>query len=195
MVAAPAEISIELWMDGQPTGGRLAMYANTPSMHLSLGRSYVWLQDIAPGQHTLELMAGLTTVTDANDIACVTISQMGDGCAVRFADDAPCPTGVGQGLIKEAVRTKGGQLLLSGSTSGWSTQAAALVGSYIVSDGGDGAGMEVFANNASQHLATVPRDEVYLGANARGQHLFQVMRRAPRPPTAGTPLIWRSSSG
>jgi hypothetical protein len=171
--AAAGEISIELWMDGQPTGGRLAMYANTAEMHLSLGRTYVWLQDVDPGQHTLELVAGPTTVTDSNDVACVAIWQMGDGCAVRFTEDAPCPTGVSQPLIKEAVGTKGGQLLLSASTSGWAAQAGNMVQGFLVVDGGDGVGMEVFPNNASQHLATVPTDLVYEESN-RGQHLVQV---------------------
>ena len=172
--SAPGEMSIELWMDGQPTGGRLAMYANTAQMHLSLGRTYVWLQDVDPGQHTLELMAGPTTVTDGNDIACVTIWQMGDGCAVRFTQDAPCPTGVSQPLIKEAFGTEGGQLLLSGSTSGWVTQAGSMVQGFLVTDGGDGVGMEVYANNAEQHLATVPVDFVYGATGARGQHLVQI---------------------
>jgi hypothetical protein len=171
---APGEISIELWMDGQPTGGRLAMYANSPQMHLSLGRTYVWLQGVQAGQHTLELMAGPTTVTDGNDSANVTIWQMGDGCAVRYTQDAPCPAGVGQTLIKAAFKSMGGQLLLSGSTSGWSTGAAAMTGGFIVVDSGDGLGMHVFANNAEQHLAAVPADLVYGATDDHGQHLVQV---------------------
>jgi hypothetical protein len=171
---APGEMSIELWMDGQPTGGRLAMYANTPEMHLSLGRTYVWLQEVQAGQHTLELMAGPTTVTDGNDVANVTIWQMGDGCAVRYTQDAPCPTGVNQTLIKAGFESMGGQLLLSSSTSGWVTQAGSMVQGFMVIDSGDGVGMEVYANNAEQHLATVPVDLAYPATDDHGQHLVQV---------------------
>lgn len=53
---------MELWLDGQPTGGRLAIYANQTSMHLSLGHSWIWCRDLAPGQHTIALMTGMTTI-------------------------------------------------------------------------------------------------------------------------------------
>lgn len=169
----PGEMSIELWMDGQPTGGRLAMYANTAAMHLSLGRSYVWLQSPTPGQHTFELFAGPTTVTDGNDIANLTVWEMGVGCAVLFSDDAACPEGQGETLIKEGIETMGNALLVSGSTSGWVSSAGQMVGAYIVTDGGDGLGMEVCANNPNQHLATVPAD-LSIQPPERGGHAIQI---------------------
>lgn len=169
---AAGEMSIELWMDGQPTGGRLGMYANTPAMHLSLGRSYVWIPGVSAGQHTLELMAGPTTVTDGNDVANVTVWEMGVGCAVRFADDAVCPTGTSETLIKEGVETEGNSLLISASTSGWAASGG-MTGGFIVVDGGDGLGMHVFANNANQHLAAVPAD-LSIQPPARGQHVVLI---------------------
>jgi hypothetical protein len=61
---------------------------------------------------------------------------------------------------------------MSGSSSGWVTQAATFVGSSILYDGGDGSNMQVFANNANQHLAVVPTDNIQ--DNTRGNHQFQV---------------------
>lgn len=167
------EISIELWLDGQPTGGRLAMYANTTAMHLSLGHGWVSCPGLAPGQHELQLIAGEATITDMNDLACVTVWEMGDGCTVRFADDAPCPQGTGQILIKEAVEVLGGQALVSVDASGWATQAGQLVGAKVIFGQNEQAGFRVMANNANQHLAMVGTDLVATQV-PRGQQLVAV---------------------
>jgi hypothetical protein len=168
----PGPVSMSVWLDGQPTGAMLGTYANSAAMHLALGHTWVWCRGVSPGQHTIMLEAGDTTVTDQNDFACVTVWNMGDGCAVRFAEDAPCPTGVAQPLLTARAETKDGGLLFSGSSSGWVTQAGTIVGSALVYDGGDGAPMEVYANNANQHLAVVPTDTILDGG--RGDHEFQV---------------------
>jgi hypothetical protein len=170
--AQPGPISMSLWLDNQPTGAVLGTYASQGAMHLSLGHTWAWLRQVPAGQHALMLEAGPTTVTDQNDFACVTVIQPNDGLAIRFAEDAPCPAGVAQPLITARAETKGGGLLVSGSNSGWVTQAGTTVRSSLVYDGGDGAPMEVFANNANQHLTVVPTDTI-LDSN-RGNHEFQV---------------------
>ena len=169
----PGPISMRLWLDQQPTPGILTLYANAGQMHLALGRTWVWCQGVSPGEHTIMLEAGDTTVTDANDIACVTVWEMGDGCAVRMAEDAQCPAGTGAGLIQATAETTGGQLLISGSTSGWVTQAGGFVTAWMPFDGGDPVEMQVCANNANQHLAIVPTDMVVTGA-AEGNHEVQL---------------------
>jgi hypothetical protein len=168
--SAAGMMTMEIWLDGQPTGSQLQMYANVGEMHMSLGHSWVWCEGLAPGQHELVLIAGETTVTDQNDVACATVWEMGDGCTVRFSDDAPCPTGTGQPLMKEAFETKAGQVMISASTSGWVTQGqGSFVGSALSLDSGDAIELEVCANNLNQHLATVPTDLIATPP-ARGQH-------------------------
>ncbi|HEX8742568.1 MAG TPA: hypothetical protein VF712_05505 [Thermoleophilaceae bacterium] len=168
------EISMELWLDGQPTGGRLAIYANQTAMHLSLGHTWVWCRDLAPGQHTIALMAGPTTITDLNDRACVTVWEMGDGCAVRFTDDAPCPPGTGDVLMKYAVETSGGeQVLICAGASGWAGSNAMVVGASVQLDGAPLVSTEVFANASGMHLATVPTAVVAAGL-PRGSHAVMI---------------------
>lgn len=169
----PGPISMRLWLDDQPTEGLLTLYANTGEMHLAMGHSWVWCQGVTPGQHTIMLEAGNTTVTDTNDTACVTVWEMGDGCAVRLAEDAQCPAGAGQPLIDARVETAGGQLLVSGSSSGWVEQANTFVSAWMPFDGGDPVELQVFANNAEQHLAVVPTDMV-LTQIPRGDHQVQL---------------------
>jgi hypothetical protein len=170
---SPGPMSMQLWLDDQPTDGVLTLYANQPEMHLAMGHSWTWVRGVTPGQHTIMLEAGGTTVTDPNDYACVTVWEMGDGCAVRWAEDAQCPSGDGQELIRGEVLTQGGQLLVSGSSSGWVTQANSFIGAWMPFDGGDPVEMQVFANNAEQHLATVATDMV-LENIPRGDHLVQL---------------------
>lgn len=168
----PGPISMTLWLDNEPTGGTLGTYATQGSMHLALGHTWVWCRGVSPGQHTIMIEAGPTTVTDQNDFACVTIIQPNDGLAIRFAEDATCPSGVAQPLITARAVTGDGGIMVSGSSSGWVTQAATLVRSAIVVDGGDGSPMEVFANNTGQRLAVVPTETIM--DNNRGDHEFQV---------------------
>jgi hypothetical protein len=169
-------LSFSLWLDGQPTGGQLQMYANAGQTHLSLGHSWVYCPALEAGSHAVTIVAGPGTVTDQNDTACLTVWEMGDGCAVRFAADLPCPSGTGQVLVKEAVGTKGGQLLVSESASGWVTSANQLVTARTTLDDDDAAvATQVFANNASEHLATVPTDFAHTDATNRGQHLVQMV--------------------
>jgi hypothetical protein len=125
---------------------------------------------VTPGSHELTVMAGPNTITDVNDRVSLTLWQMGDGVAVRAATDTPCPSGVAQKLVTDQFGLEGtGPLLLSGSASGWVTQAGTLVGVPMTIDAGDALTGQVFANNANQHLAVVPVDLVY-GALPRGQH-------------------------
>lgn len=170
--ANPGPIGMLIWLDDQPTGAQLGMYASSGSMHLALGHTWAWCRGLSPGQHTIMLEAGPTTVTDENDFACVTVIEPNDGLAIRFSDDAPCPSGVAQPLITARAETGDNGVLISGSSSGWVTQAATTVRSSLLYDGGDGAPMEVFANNAGQHLAVVPTDSIE--DTNRGLHEFQV---------------------
>jgi hypothetical protein len=165
----PAMLSFDLWLDGQPTGGQLQMYANLPNTHLALGHSWVFCPGLTPGSHTIGIVAGPNTVTDPNDSACITVWEMGDGCAVRLAVDEPCPPGTGQVLFKEAVGTHGGQLLVSESVSGWVGSYGLITARTALDDTGSVA-TQVFANNASEHLATVPTDFVHTDTT-RGEHL------------------------
>lgn len=172
---AAGPMSIEVWLDGQPTGAELAMYANVGQMHMSLGHTWVWLQSPTPGDHVLTLVAGDTTVTDGNDVACVTVWEMGDGCVVHFTDDNPCPSGTGVPLFKEAFETTGETMvMISASTSGWVTAGqGSFVGASLALDGGDANDLEVCANNLNQHLAVVPTDLIAT-PEARGQHAVQM---------------------
>jgi hypothetical protein len=166
---APGQISMQVWLDDQPADGNLSIYANEGQMHMSLGHTWVLCESVPAGQHTIALEAGPTTVTDENDRACVTVWQIGDDVAARFSVDAPCPQGTGQTLFKELVETEGGPLLISACASGWVTQAATCITGFTPVDGGDPARLEVFANNANQHMSMVATDYVYSAAN-RGLH-------------------------
>ena len=170
--ANPGPISMIVWVDNQPTGAVLGTYASAGGMHLALGHTWAWCRGLTPGQHTIMLEAGPTTVTDQNDFACVTVWEMGDVMKVHFSEDTPSPKGVAVPLITQRSETGDDGVLISGSSSGWVGVNNTLVGSAIVYDGGDGAPMEVFANNANQHLTVVPTDSV-MDTN-RGDHLFEL---------------------
>jgi hypothetical protein len=176
---AAGEISLQVWLDGEPLSAPLAIYANTPQMHMSLGRMWVHAPGVSAGDHKLMVVAGMSTITDQNDFLSLTLWQLGDGLAVRGTADLPCPTGSGQKLLTERFFIEGGAFLLSGSGSGWAPSAGALVQTTMLFDGGDGLMAEVFANNASQHLATVPVDTVYPQWDERGQHVMQLVAQSP----------------
>ena len=172
----PGPIGMSIWLDDQPTGAQLGTYASSGVTHLALGHAWAWCRGLSPGQHTIMLEAGPTTVTDPNDFACVTVIEPNDGLAIRLAEDAPSPSGGAKPLITAMAETGDGGLLISGSSSGWVTQAATTVRSSLLYDGGDGAPMEVFANNAGQHLTVVPTDYIQDNdPNSRGNHEFQVI--------------------
>jgi hypothetical protein len=99
----------------------------------------------------------------------VAVWEMGDGCAVRYAEDEPCPQGTGQTLVNAQFETKGNQLLISGGMSGW-VSSPGMVTAGLAADGGDTAGTNVFANNANEHLATVPVDLVVTDMSEHGLH-------------------------
>jgi hypothetical protein len=167
----PGAVSLSLWLDEEPTGAVLGTYASSGAMHLALGHTWVWLRDAPPGQHLLSLVSGATTVTDENDYACMTVWQPGDGVAPRFSEDAPCPSGDPQQLLQANFETTGGQLLVGASASGWVnfTSPDSIVGAGVDLDGGTPVFMQVFANNANQHLSMVPTDLVQT-VSARGLH-------------------------
>jgi hypothetical protein len=173
---APGEISLEVWLDGQPVGGPLSIYANQGGMHMALGRTWVWCPGVAPGEHKIAVMAGLTTITDGNDRVSLTLWNLADAMTVRTAVDEPCPTGVGQKLVDERFATHGGRFLVSSSASGWVTAANGFVSNYVVFSAPTVVA-KVFANNANQHLATVPIDFV-LGPWSRGQNEVQLLAQA-----------------
>lgn len=175
--AAPGPISLQVWLDGEPLGGQLSIYANTAQMHMSLGRAWIHAPGISAGSHQLMIVAGQTTITDQNDRFNLTLWQLGDGLAVRATADEPCPPGSGQVLATERFGIHGGGFLLSGSGSGWVTSANGLVQTTMLLDNGDGLMAEVYANNANQHLATVPVDVYY--PNSSGERAqFELQLRA-----------------
>lgn len=168
-------ISLQLWIDEEPAGPPLSIYANTPQMHMSLGRMWVHAPGVGAGTHQVMVVAGMSTITDQNDRVNATLWQLGDGLAVRSSADEPCPSGSGQTLLTERFGIDGGAFLLSGSGSGWATSAGNLVQTTMLLDGGDGVMAEVFANNANQHLATVPVDLYYPNQKRlRGQYELQL---------------------
>ena len=169
----PGLLSMELWLDGQPTGSQLTLYANAANTHMALGHTWAWCRGVSAGQHSIELLAAEGTTTDQNDFACATVWNMAGAGTVRFADDLECPIGNGQGLIKAEVLTEGGPLLMSADGSGWAASAGQMVAGWLPFDGGDPYEMQVYANNGSQHLAWVGTDRVFEAQN-RGQHLVQV---------------------
>ena len=167
---APGQISLEVWLDGEPVGGQLSIYANSGQMHMFLGRTWLHCQGVTAGPHQVMVVAGPTTITDLNDRVSLTLWQLGDGVALRTTLDAPCPSGTGgQLLVSSEYGQRGGALLLSSSGSGWVTQAGTSVGIVMLWDRGDALIGHIFANNANQHLATVPVDLTYPNS-ARGQH-------------------------
>lgn len=167
-------ISIEVWVDGQPTGQKLGLTAKQGSMHLSLGHTWARCDGLSSGQHTIELIAGANTITDQNDFACATVWELGDGMALRFDYDAPSPSGTGQTLVKDAFETKGGRVLFSMASSGWIAGTAEQgMGCYIVL-GAPAQSSVIFANNSGQDLATVPADW-FTTPQARGQHFCALM--------------------
>ena len=170
--AQPGPISMQVWLDSEPTGATLGTYATNGTMHLSLGRTYVWLKDVPAGQHTVSLETGPTTVTDPNDYVTMTLWQLGDGVEVRMARDAACPDGMSEALIEDRIRTEGGdQVLVSASSSGWLDETPWFVRGDLVLDTDSRTSVltEVFPNNLGQHLATVPTDGV-IAEPGRGQH-------------------------
>ncbi len=170
--AANTMLSMQLWVDDQPTEGLLQMWANPAETHLALGHAWVYCPGLAPGAHDIALLAGSETVTDQNDTASITVWEMGDGCAVRYAEDAPCPQGAGLNLIDAHFGTQGNQVLVSGSCSGWSTSGG-VIGGWMVKEDGNKVATQVFANNTNEHLTTVPTDFVTTSLTARGQHRIQ----------------------
>jgi hypothetical protein len=176
--SAPTPISIEVWVDGQPTGQKLGVNAAQADMHLSLGHTWAYCQGLSPGQHTIMLIAGETTVTDANDFACATVWEMGDGCAVRFNYDEPSPVGTGELLIKDAFKTEGGtQVFMSASSSGWTTGAPGQTMGSNIWYGAPTETLAIFMNNSDWDLAAVPADFVTTEAQ-RGQQLVQLQALA-----------------
>ena len=173
--SAVGPISLQVWLDGEPVGRALSIYANTPEMHMSLGRMWVHAPGVSAGSHQLMVVAGPTTITDQNDRFNLTLWQLGDGLVVRTTADLPCPTGSGQVLLTERFEVDGGAFMLSGSGSGWAGATGGMVQTTMLLDGGDGTMAEVYANNANQHLATVPVDTSYPNAgNKHGQYELQL---------------------
>jgi hypothetical protein len=175
--SSPGPISMQVWVDGQPTGQLLGLNALQGSTHLSLGHTWARCDGLSPGQHTIELLAGNTTVTDQNDFACVTVWELGSGMTLRFDYDAPSPVGAGQTLISDVYGSKGGRIMVSVSSSGWLAGGApARTGSFVWRGAPTVVSM-VFANNNDQDLATVPSDEIFTGSS--GQHQVELIADAP----------------
>lgn len=169
------EMSIELWIDDEPSGGRIRM-DSVAGVHRSLGRAYVVVEDVAPGPHTLQLWASPTTLTDGNDFGCITVWELGDGCVVRFAGHAPCPHGAGQTLIQGEFYTDepGAQILTSASVSGRALQQGWIDSSLVIDeDSTQAVDMQVYGNYAGRRLAMVPCDLVSQPP-ARGLHMATV---------------------
>jgi hypothetical protein len=171
--AGGAPIGLTVWLDNEPLGGGLSIYANSGGMHMSLGRSWVHAPGVSPGQHKLMVVASPGTITDQNDRVNLTQLELNDGLALCTTTDVPCPAGTGQVLSTQRFEMQGGSFLLSSAGSGWVAQANQLVGLYMLFDGGDGSPNQVFANNANQHLAAVPYDS-WNASGGRGDWELQL---------------------
>lgn len=172
---SPGPISLQVWIDEQPLGGQLSIYANAPAMHMSVGHMWVHAPGVDAGAHQVMVVAGATTITDQNDRVNLTLLQLGDGLALRATADEPCPAGSGQTLLTERFGIEGGPFLIAGSGSGWVTSANGLVQTTMLLDSGDGLMGEVYANNANQHLATVPVATYYPNQSGdRGEYELQL---------------------
>lgn len=163
-------ISLTVWLDGEPLGGQLSIYANLAAMHMSLGRSWAYAPAVSPGPHEVMVVAGMTTITDQNDRVSLTLLELGDGLEVRTTTDVPCPTTSGGATLSEQRFQLEGDnpFLVSSSGSGWVSQAG-FVTLWMIVDGGDAVGNEVYANSAEQHLAAVPADAFWPPIE-RGEH-------------------------
>lgn len=173
-------ISLQLWLDNEPLpAGLLQMYANSASMHLSLGHTWVYVPKLSGEvQHTLAVEAGNTTITDQNDTVCITAWALGDNLAVRFNESVACPQGAGQSLVHTSFQTHGTTpVLVSASTSGWNSNQG-ICGATVTADQDTNAAgsLEIFANNTSQHLAAVPTN-IVLAPPTRGQHELDVVSK------------------
>jgi hypothetical protein len=171
--AAPGQVSLEVWIDGEPAGEPLWMYANTGEMHLALGRSFINCPGMTAGGHEVTVVAGPTTVTDPNDYVCLTLWELGDGLAASVFDgQGPQGGATGGVFVKERVGTMGEDwVLVSSSGSGWVGQSGGFVQTAVQLDTANPLMVgEVCANNADQHLATVPTDLPF-AEMTRGQHL------------------------
>ncbi len=170
---SPGQVSLQVWVDGEPAGAPLWMYANQGQMHLALGRTFVYCPSMTPGNHQVMVVAGPTTVTDTNDFVSLTLWELGDGLVATVFDGPGPSSGTTAGVfVKERVETQGGDfLLVSSSGSGWVTAGASTIQTALQFDTANPLILsEVFANNASQHLATVPTD-FHFAEKTRGEHL------------------------
>jgi hypothetical protein len=172
---AAGPVSLQVWVDGQPLGGQLSVYANAPQMHMSLGHTWIHAPGFEDGWHQVTVVAGNSTITDQNDRVNLTLLHLSDGLALRATADEPCPAGTGQVLLTERFGVKGGPFLIAASGSGWVTAANSLVQTTMLLDGADGLMGEVYANNANQHLATVPVATYYPNqSGSRGEYELQL---------------------
>lgn len=174
-------ISMELWLDGQPTGGQLALFANRGVSHTAMGHQWAWLPGLSAGEHEIALFAGDSTITDQNDCACVTVWNMSDGAVVLFNEDVQCPLGSGQELARAefGVKIDEGVALVSASASGFATTPGSLVTGQLAFDGAgvdpsNPVALQIFANSDAQHLAMVATDFLF-APQAGGQHLVQLL--------------------
>jgi hypothetical protein len=164
----PGPIGLTVWLDDEPLGGALSVWATFGATHLSLGRSWVHAPGVTPGQHKLMVVASPSTITDQNDRVNLTQVELGDGLAVGTTTDVPCPTGTNQVLSKQRFRVGDGPFMLSGSGSGSVGQIGGTVGIAMLFEGGDPVLSRAYANWANGRFATVPADVVY--PNEDGQH-------------------------
>lgn len=167
--AAATPLSVELWFDGQPTGGRIRMEADVAESHLALGHGWVWIGRVPAGPHRLDLVAGMQTTTDQNDRASVTVWEMGDGCAVRFARNAGCPMGTGQTLMTQQFVGGRKQFLISAGMSGRDPRPPGVTGGTAAVDGKSVGALEVFENDSARR-ACVPTD-IVVSAEPGGSHV------------------------
>jgi hypothetical protein len=148
-------------------------YANPKNSHQALTRQRVALGHLAPGPATpVTLTAAGSTTTDTSDRVSLTVVELGLPASWRqltgSSGSASFPP---SSYVTLPFTAHGGNLMISGSGTGFSTNDATMTGMTLAIDGASIGNIQLFANQANWHLPFVPADFL-VSAIAPGAHTF-----------------------
>ena len=171
---ADQQIGAMLYLDGDPIAYP-KLFANQAGAHLGLvGTDKVYTA--SPGGHTLTLMADGQTVCDSNDVWSVMVLEMaGSSTAWQAFDNTPCPSQSGGQVLAGCPYTaRGGVQLICVSLSGYSAAPNTMLQAQVLIDGDQVGTLQIFANQAEQHLLLCGGD-IAPGSLPAGTHQVQVV--------------------
>jgi hypothetical protein len=157
-------------------------FANNPGKHLALLRRRDSLgHNTRPTQTaTIWTKPNTNTETDANDVASLTLVEMGAPTLWHQIANAVGTAGSGSSYVNVPFTCHGGLLLISASATGYSQSGGAMTGMLLTISGGTQiGGIGLYADDAQVHRAFVPQDFVH--QLAPGQYTLQA---TPAPRTA-----------